>query len=287
MHDAIRTMLDRYACQTRDEYANALREMLQELALLGLWRGKFFEQAAFYGGTALRVLYGLDRYSEDLDFSLLASDPKFSLGPYGEALLREIGSFGFRVEFQQREKSRQTAIESAFLKANTLDQLLVIEADEALLPDFHPGAALRIKLEVDTDPPGGFETESRYLLRPIPFAVRAYSLPDLLAGKLHVILCRKWQRRVKGRDWCDLVWYAGRHPQVRLDHLEARLRQSGDYDDAAPLTRERLADLLGQAVDQLDVDRARDDMVRFVRDRRSLDIWSRDFFYEVIGRIEN
>ena len=255
--------------------------------MLGLWRGKFFEHAAFYGGTALRVLYGLDRYSENLDFSLLAPDPKFSLGPYGEALLREIGSFGFRVEFQQREKSRQTAIESAFLKANTLDQLLVIEADEALLPDFHPGAALRIKLEVDTDPPGGFETESRYLLRPIPFAVRAYSLPDLLAGKLHVILCRKWQRRVKGRDWYDLVWYAGRHPQVRLDHLEARLRQSGDYNDAAPLTRERLADLLGQAVDQLDVDRARDDMVRFVRDRRSLDIWSRDFFYEVIGRIEN
>ena len=113
MHEAIRTMLDRYACQTRDEYANALREILQELALLGLWRGKFFEQAAFYGGTALRVLYGLDRYSENLDFSLLASDPKFSLGPYGEALLREIGSFGFRVEFQQREKSRQTAIDLA------------------------------------------------------------------------------------------------------------------------------------------------------------------------------
>jgi hypothetical protein len=287
MHEAIRTMLDRYACQRRDDYANALREILQELALLGLWRGKFFEHAAFYGGTALRLLYGLDRYSADLDFSLLAPDPEFSLGPYGEALLREIGSFGFRVEFQQREKTRQTAIESAFLKANTLDQLLVIEADEALLPGFHPGAALRIKLEVDTDPPDGFETESRYLLRPIPFAVRAYSLPDLLAGKLHAILCRKWQRRVKGRDWYDLVWYAGRHPQVRLGHLEARLRQSGDYADATPLTKERMVGLLGQAVDQLDVDQARDDMVRFVRDRRSLDIWSRDFFYEVIGRLES
>ena len=287
MHEAIRTMLNRYSCQTRDDYVNALREILQELALLGLWRSKFFEHAALYGGTALRVLYGLDRYSEGLDFSLLAPDPDFSLGPYGEALLRELDSFGFRVEFEEREKIRETAIESAFLKANTFNQLLVIETDEELLPGIHPGAALKIKLEVDIDPPPGFETESRYLLRPIPFAVRVYSLPDLLAGKLHAILCRKWQTRVKGRDWYDLVWYAGRYPQVRLSHLEARMRQSGDYPDDAPLTKDRMRDFLRQAVAQLDVDGARDDMIRFVRDRRDLDIWSRDFFFNIIERIEN
>ena len=286
MHEAIRSMLNRYAPQTRDDYVNALREILQELALLGLWRSKFFEHAAFYGGTALRVLYGLDRYSEDIDFSLLAPDPGFSLGQYGESLLREIGSFGFRVEFEHREQTRQTAIESAFLKAHTLKQLLIIEADAERFPDLHPGSVLRIKLEVDIDPPGGFETESRYLLQPIPFAVRVYSLPDLFAGKLHAILCRKWQTRVKGRDWYDLVWYAGRHPQVRLSHLEARMRQSGDYRDETPLTRDRLVELLRQAVDQLDVGRARDDVVRFVRDPRPIDIWSRDFFHEVVQRIE-
>lgn len=286
MHEAIRSMLNRYAPQTRDDYVNALREILQELALLGLWRSKFFEHAAFYGGTALRVLYGLDRYSEDIDFSLLAPDPGFSLGQYGESLLREIGSFGFRVEFEHREQTRQTAIESAFLKAHTLKQLLIIEADAERFPDLHPGSVLRIKLEVDIDPPGGFETESRYLLQPIPFAVRVYSLPDLFAGKLHAILCRKWQTRVKGRDWYDLVWYAGRHPQVRLSHLEARMRQSGDYRDETPLTRDRLVELLRQAVDQLDVGRARDDVVRFVRDPRTIDIWSRDFFHEVVQRIE-
>ena len=286
MHEAIRSMLNRYAPQTRDDYVNALREILQELALLGLWRSKFFEHAAFYGGTALRVLYGLDRYSEDIDFSLLAPDPGFSLGQYGESLLREIGSFGFGVEFEHREQTRQTAIESAFLKAHTLKQLLIIEADAERFPDLHPGSVLRIKLEVDIDPPGGFETESRYLLQPIPFAVRVYSLPDLFAGKLHAILCRKWQTRVKGRDWYDLVWYAGRHPQVRLSHLEARMRQSGDYRDETPLTRDRLVELLRQAVDQLDVGRARDDVVRFVRDPRPIDIWSRDFFHEVVQRIE-
>ena len=134
MHEAIRPMLDRYAPETRDDYVNALREILQELALLGLWRSKFFEHAAFYGGTALRVLYGLDRYSEDIDFSLLAPDPGFSLGQYGESLLREIGSFGFSVEFEHREPTGQTAIESAFLKAHTLKQLLVIEADAERFP---------------------------------------------------------------------------------------------------------------------------------------------------------
>ena len=286
MHEAIRPMLDRYAPETRDDYVNALREILQELALLGLWRSKFFEHAAFYGGTALRVLYGLDRYSEDIDFSLLAPDPGFSLGQYGESLLREIGSFGFSIEFEHREPTQQTAIESAFLKAHTLKQLLVIEADAERFPGLHLGSALRIKLEVDTDPPGGFETESRYLLRPIPFAVRVYSLPDLFAGKLHAILCRRWQTRVKGRAWYDLVWYAGRHPQVRLSHLEERMRQSGDYRDEMPLTRGRLMELLRQAVEQLDVGRAQDDVMRFVRDPRTIDVWSRDFFREVVQRIE-
>lgn len=286
MHDAIRTMLGKYDCRTGDDYVNALREILQELALLGLWRSKFFEHAAFYGGTALRILYGLDRYSEDLDFSLLEPNSEFALGSYGEALLRELSSFGFRVEFEPGKRRRQTAIESGFLKADTYSQLLVIEADEDLLPGLHPRKILKIKLEVDTDPPGGFETESRYLLQPIPFAVRAYSLPDLFAGKLHAVLFRKWRTRVKGRDWYDLVWYAGRHPSVRLSHLEARMRQSGDYKDAAPLTPDGMMDLLHQAVDRLDVDRAQEEVSRFVRDRHALDVWSRDFFHQVSERIE-
>ncbi len=215
-------MLNRYDCQTRDDYVNALREILQELALLGLWRGKFFEHAAFYGGTALRVLYGLDRYSEDLDFSLLRPSPTFHLGVFGDALLREIRSFGFDVDFEPRERPARTRIGSAFLKANTYRQWLVIETGDELLRGLPAGKTLKIKLEVDTDPPGGFETETRYLLQPIPFGLRVYRLPDLFAGKLHAVLCRKWQSRIKGRDWYDLVWYAARHPHVNLVAASAR-----------------------------------------------------------------
>ena len=146
MHDAIRSMLDRYDCRTRDDYVNALREILQYMALLGLWRAKFFEHAAFYGGTALRVLHGLDRYSEDLDFSLIKPDASFSLGIYGDAVQREISSFGFHVAFELREKTRASAIESAFLKANTYQQLIMIEPDQALLGELHPSQKLKIRL---------------------------------------------------------------------------------------------------------------------------------------------
>jgi len=151
VHDAIRSMLDRYDCQTRDDYVNALREILQELALLGLWRAKFFEHAAFYGGTALRVLYGLDRYSEDLDFSLLTPDAGFTFSSFGEALLREIRSFGFEVDFQPSEKATRTKIESAFVKANTYSQLLVIDTGDDLLRGLHPGKMLKVTPIISKD----------------------------------------------------------------------------------------------------------------------------------------
>jgi len=285
MHDAIGNMLERYECHTRDDYTNALREILQDIALLGLWRSKFFEHAAFYGGTALRLLYGSDRFSEDLDFSLLKTDDAFSLGNYGEALCREISSFGFEVDFEDRKKARPSAVESAFLKANTYRQLVLIGIAEELLHDLHPAKNLKIRIEVDTDPPGNFETETRYVLRPVPFPVRTYTLPDLFAGKLHAILCRKWKTRVKGRDWYDLVWYVARHPQVRLAHLESRMRQSGDYTGDADLTPELLQGLLRRAVDGLDVEKARREVAPFIRDQSALGVWSREFFAQVIARI--
>jgi len=285
MHDAIRSMLDRYDLHTRDDYTNALREIIQEIALLGLWRSKFFEHSAFYGGTALRVVYGLDRYSEDLDFSLLKSDDSFSLGVYAGSLQREINSFGFQVDFEQRQKSHQTPIESAFLKANTYKQLIIIEASEDLLRDLHPLKNLKIKLEVDTDPPGGFETEARYVLQPFPFSVRIFSLPDLFAGKLHAILCRHWKSRVKGRDWYDLVWYVSKHPEFRLSHLEARMRQSGNYNEEKPLSAEMFRRLLQDAVNKLDVAKARKEVSPFVRDHRTLDVWSHEFFADIVQRV--
>jgi len=283
MHDAIRSMLSRYELVTTDNHINALREILQEVALLGLWRIKFFEHAAFYGGTALRILFGLDRYSEDLDFSLLKPSKDFSLGTFGESLKREVESYGFEVDIDHKAGGSQ--IDSAFLKANTHWELLMIGAGESVVRGVHPRQNLKIKIEVDTDPPEGFETESRYVLQPIPFAVRTYTLPDLFAGKLHAVLCRRWKSRVKGRDWYDLVWYGSHHPEVRLSHLEARMRQTGDWGGEGNLSAEKVIELLHSRIDITEVDQIRQEVVPFVKDRRSLDVWSRDFFHSIAAQI--
>ena len=285
MNEAVARMLERYDNHSLEDHLQALREILQEIALLGLWRSKFFDKAAFYGGTALRILYGLDRFSEDMDFSLLTPMDDFDLSAYTTALQKELAAFGFDVRIHQRDKSAESAVQSAFLKDNTLNQLLVIETSEELLKTVHRGQILKIKLEIDTDPPPQFETHTRYLLQPIPFAVRTYTLPDLFAGKMHAILCRRWKNRVKGRDWYDLVWYAANHPQLHLAHLEQRMRQSGHWKDRQQLTPELFKQLLSQAVDKLVVDQARKEVEAFIRDQKSLAIWSQEFFQDIADRI--
>jgi len=286
MNEAIARMLEPYQCRSLEDHLQASREILQEIALLGLWRSKFFDKAAFYGGTALRILYGLDRFSEDLDFSLLSPMENFDFSGYTAALQKEIAAFGFDVRVEQRKKAVKSAIQSAFLKANTLNQLLVIEACEEYIKSLPRGQLLKIKLEVDTDPPPGFETQTRYLLRPIPFAVRVYVLPDLFAGKMHAILCRRWKARVKGRDWYDLVWYAANYPKLHLAHLEQRMRQSGHFSDDKPLSPEVFKDLLFKAIKILKIDHVRNEVEPFVKNPAELKLWSHDFFYEVASRIQ-
>jgi len=285
MHEAIAKMLQKYECERVEDYLRALREIFQEIALLGLWRAKFFERAALYGGSALRILYGLDRFSEDLDFSLLSSYRNFDFTNYGTALEKELSAFGFDVRVEKRNKAITSPIHSAFLKANTLNQLLVIETDKDIIRAVPKGQLLKIKLEIDTDPPSGFFTEIRYLLNPVPFSVRTFMLPDLFAGKMHAILCRKWKKRVKGRDWYDLVWYAANHPELHLSHLEQRLRQTGDWKGSPSLDEKAFRGLLKMAIDDLDVDQARKEVEPFVKSPEQLSIWSQEFFHQIASRI--
>jgi len=286
MHEAVTRMLAKYEPKSVDDSVRALREIIQEVALLGLWRAKFFEHAAFYGGTALRILYGLDRFSENLDFSLLAPSPDFNLARYTASLEEELQAFGFNVRVEMVDKVVESAVQSPFLKANTRNELLVIEAGEEFTGQVVAGQVLKVKIEVDTDPPPGFSTQTRYLLQPIPFAVRSYSLPDLFAGKMHAILFCKWKNRVKGRDWYDLVWYAANHPHLNLAHLEQRMRQTGHWSGEKKLSPAVFTDLLLKAIDRLDVNQARKDVAPFVKDQQMLALWSHDFFQDVASRIK-
>jgi len=285
MQEAIARMLARHETRTLDDATRSLREILQEVALLGLWRAKLFERAAFYGGTALRILYGLDRYSEDLDFSLLGPSSDFDLKRYTSSLREELQAFGFNIRVDLIDKAVQTPIQSAFLKANTRNELLVIETPHEIVQKAPRSQVLKVKLEVDTDPPGGFATQTRYLLHPIPFPVRAYVLPDLFAGKMHAVLCRRWKNRVKGRDWYDFVWFAANHPQLHLAHLEQRMRQTGHWTSEMPLSDENFLAILRQAIARLDVEQARREVAPFVKEPGNLAVWSRGFFEDVAGRI--
>ena len=278
MQPIIQQMLKKYNFRSNVEYENALKEIIQEIVLLGLWRAKFFEHAAFYGGTALRIFYGLDRFSEDLDFSLLQSDPTFDLSVYHKAVYDELTSLGFNVDIMSKTKKVENNIQSAFIKADTKIYDLEVHLD--------PRKKLKVKFEIDIDPPLGFETEARYLLNPTEFYVKTYSKPDLFAGKLHAVLFRKWGQRVKGRDWFDFVWFVKNDTPVRLDHLEARIKQSKGMPKQDVLSLDMLKILLNKRIEELDIELAKKDILPFISEPDRLDIWSKEFFLDVVSRIK-
>ncbi|MBC8215818.1 MAG: nucleotidyl transferase AbiEii/AbiGii toxin family protein [Candidatus Marinimicrobia bacterium] len=285
MHPSIKQMLNKYNCETSADTINALREILQEIALLGLWRSKFFEHGAFYGGSALRILYGLDRYSEDLDFSLLKRNDDFDFNRFLMPLQKELKAFGFDVTIEQKKKKVKTQIESAFLKTNTFTQMLLISSDKSIVKGIHPKQMLKIKLEVDTLPPPGFETEIKFLLHPVSFPVKVFTLPNLFAGKMHAILCRKWEKRIKGRDWYDLVWYIKNHPELNTHHLELRMKDSGHLPSNEKLTEEKCIQLLTEKINSLNFANAKKDVEKFVKNG-DLGLWSSEFFLDIIQRIK-
>ncbi len=285
MHSVIKTMLAKYQCRSGQDYINALKEIFQEIALLGLWRSKFYEKAAFYGGTALRILYGLDRFSEDLDFTLLKPDNHFDLSTYNQAIADELNSFGFKVTVETKKKTIESNIESAFIKATTKKQLIIIEAESEMINRIHHMDTIKIKMEIDTNPPGSVDTEVRHVLLPIPFSVKTLTQSDLFAGKIHAVLCRPWQTRVKGRDWYDLVWYVSRNIPVNLSHLHDRLIQSKAWEKNKKFTPNDLVELLKNKINQTDFNNAKADILPFIKDKRAIELWSRDFFLHIIEKI--
>lgn len=272
--EVIEQMLAKYPRRTDVEITHAMREVMQEVALAGLYRGGFFDKAAFYGGTCLRIFYGLPRFSEDLDFSLLAPDPAFSFAPYFKTLKSEFAALGFEVEVSEKRKTAATDITSAFLKKTSSVYDLTVQGSRAL----------KIKFEVDTDPPLGFSTEQKLLLQPFSFYTQCFALPDLFAGKVHALLFRQWKQRVKGRDWFDFEWYAKRGTRLNLAHLAIRARQSGHWQGET-LSLDELKRLLRERIDTLDVDSARDDVVRFLQNPTDTAIWSRDYFAALADHI--
>ena len=268
-------MLARYEIRTNDDYTNALHEVMQQITLAGLYRGGFFNKAAFYGGTCLRIFYGLQRFSEDMDVSLLQPDEDFTLVDYFEPITAEFKALGREVEINKKEKKQATNVESAFLKDNTAVYKLQCRTEKRI----------KIKIEVDVQPPIGFSTEHKFLLLPYSFMTRCYALPDLYAGKMHALLFRNWKNRVKGRDWYDFEWYVRNNVALNFNHFCERTYQFGSLQ-RNELTKENFIQLLKEKIKKTSIDMIKSDLRPFIRHQEEMDIWSTDYFLQLVDMMK-
>lgn len=281
MNTVIEEMLKSYQVDNIYDRKNAMKEIMQEIVLCGLSRAGFFKEAAFYGGTALRIFYGLDRFSEDLDFSLEQINLDFDLCSYFPVLEKEVKAFGLNVEIQEKEKTKDSNIRSAFLKGNTKEHLLLFYADERVVGTVAKNEVVKIKFEVDTNPPAFATYEHKYRLLPVPYEIRLYDMPSLFAGKIHAVICRGWQSRIKGRDLYDYIFYLSKAVTVNQRHLRARLIDSGYISENQECTLEEIKTMLKNRFDSIDFLQARKDVEPFIRDTSVLDIWSSEFFKQI------
>lgn len=256
-------MLSRYGETDRKAHF----EVMQQIALAGLYRAGFFEHAAFYGGTCLRIFHGLQRFSEDMDFSLLAENPSFNFEQFFPAVIKEFEIAGRTVEITKKDKRNFGKVESAFLKDTTDVYNLTFQHEKTL----------KIKIEVDTQPPLLFNTEQKLLMMPCSFMTRCFTLPDLFAGKMHALVFRGWKNRVKGRDWYDFEWYVRQGMRLSWTHLHERILQFNGED----MSQEQFMALLEQKLGNTDIKMVKADVEPFVINPHELDIWSNDYFLQV------
>jgi len=282
----IQQMINKYDSKTIEDKKNAIKEVLQEVVLAGLSKTDFFTKAAFYGGTALRIFYGMDRFSEDLDFTLLVADDTFDMSKYFKPISDVVNSLGLNFEVLKKDKTVNSNIESAFIKGNTKETLITIypsSSDSRLI--IH-NEKIIIKFEVDVNPPLYANTEIKFRLLPFPYQVRVYDASSLFAGKIHALIAKSWKSSIKGRDLYDYVYYLSLETKVNLKHLEARLKQTKTIEENTQLSRDLLIDILEKRFDQMDYDIAKSDIRPFIKDQSNLDLWSRDFFKSITKQIK-
>lgn len=287
MQQVLSQMLSKYQINNIEDKKNTIKEIVQEIVLCGLSRGGFFKEAAFYGGTALRIFYGLDRFSEDLDFSLITQNPDFDLTKYFPYIENETKSLGLNFNVTEKIKSVDSNIKSAFLKGNTKEHILSVYEDSEDSKFINKEEAIRIKFEVDINPPTGATYETKFGLLPSPYQVRLYDLQSLFAGKIHACLCRNWKSRVKGRDFYDYIFFLSIGARVNLENLKAKLVQSKFINEDYDLTIDNLKTLLNKRFEILDIEQAKQDVLPFIKDKTKLDLWSKEFFIEITKKLQS
>lgn len=271
MNDIYQNMLSEYDLSTDQAIRNATFEVNQQVILAGLYQGGFFDKAAFYGGTCLRIFHGLQRFSEDMDFSLLETNDNFNFIQYFQPIIDEFAAIGRHVEIKKKDKRNFGKVESAFLKDNT----------DVYDVSFQTEKSIKIKIEVDTNPPLLFSTEQKLLLEPRSFMTRCFTLPDLYAGKMHALVYRAWKNRVKGRDWYDFEWYVRHKVPLDFNHLQERIKEFNGCEKS----KEEFLDDLRNRLASADINQVKADVLPFIKNPRELEIWSNDYFLQLASLV--
>ncbi len=271
MNTLYEQMVSAYQAETDRDLWNAKYEVTQQITLAGLHRGGFFEKAAFYGGTCLRIFHGLKRFSEDMDFTLLKKDSNTHLENYFEPIIDEFKMAGRDVIITKKEKMTLNKVESAFLKDETDVYNLTFSTEKKV----------KVKIEIDTKPPLLFDTEQKLLRHPYSFMTRCMTLPCLYAGKMHALTFRNWKARVKGRDWYDFEWYVRNNVPLNYTHLQKRIEEF----NGEKLEKKDFMEALKQRLSSTNINVVKEDVIRFVEDPHALDIWSNDYFLQLAEMI--
>lgn len=278
MNSAIEEMLKKYNAKNNDDRENAVKEIIQEIALAGLSRGGFFEKAAFYGGTCLRIFYGLNRFSEDLDFALLRENQNFKLSEYFPYLEKEFISYGIEIHIEEKKKTSNSIVQSAFLKGSTQSLMMTFFPKNDDAKKIISNQKVKIKFEVDTDNPDGGNTETKYRFFPAPYELRTFDESTLFAGKIHAIICRNYKNHVKGRDYYDYLFYIGKGSSFNLKYLENKLKNTGVIQKSEKLTLERVKEMLKSRFETVDYESAKKDVSIFISYKSILKLWKKELF---------
>ena len=276
----IQQRLEVYQCRTRQQEENALREITQEVVLAALSRTGFFQKAVFQGGTCLRIFYGLERFSEDLDFVLKEPASEFPLAEYVKDLTLDLQAYGYHMEVIDRSRA-DDAVKKCFLKDDSLGRVLTLTQ----LKGMSNTRKINIKVEVDSNPPAHSGFETKFLDFPYPFAVLVQDKPSLFAGKSHALLCRGYS---KGRDWYDFIWYVRNGTRMNWDLLSSALDQQGPWaGQGLKVDADWYLRNLKERVENTDWRAAKEELVRFLKPsaHAGLEVWGRDFFLDRLNKL--
>lgn len=274
MQTTIEEIISSYKPSTIEETKAIIREIVQSIVLIGLGRSNFFKIASFYGGTALRIFYNLNRYSEDLDFTLNEVNDNFSITPYISKIQEVALSYGLNLEISTKIKT-----------ANIYQTFINLKINSKMIATLHKDENIKVKLEIDCHPAIGFKTENKWLdmLEFAPIVV--LDEPSLFAGKLHAILCRNYKNTVKGRDYYDFLFYIKNKIKPNMNYLKNKLVESGKIKEDMDFNIDLLKVMLKQRFEITDFEQVKKDAMRFVFKNEDLSYYCKELFMQMVDKL--